>query len=139
MTFFDTKQFYLLIFFALKLCPESLSTLHSDWLTISPIFLAKSTCKSKSNFVINRCANKSYTLSLVAINVFFHQSIIYVWIIWSQWHLHINFKFQTKHMLRTFSFHFISYIGELWTYFHCYHNANNVNHGQMLLYLTQVS
>ena len=32
------------------------------------------------------------------------------------------------------SFHFISYVGELWTYLHCYHtNGSNVNHGQWFL------
>ena len=33
-----------------------------------------------------------------------------------------------------FLFHFISYVGELWTYLNCYHkNGNNVYHGQWFL------
>ena len=33
------------------------------------------------------------------------------------------------------TFHFISYVGELWTSLHCYHtNGNNVNHGQKCLW-----
>ena len=53
--------------------------------------------------------------------------------------LHFEPKKFNKHVEQNtrstrFLFHFISYVGELWTSLHCYHkNGNNVNHGQMLL------
>ena len=43
-----------------------------------------------------------------------------------------NFEQNTRSTC--FLFHFINYVGELWTYLHCYHiNGNNVNHDQMFL------